>query len=115
MPFDEAEHLSSPEAQNAYLATAFETGSVEHITTALSIIARAKAMTYVAEEAGITREALYKALSPEGDPSLSTLISIAKALGIQITAQVAPPARIKRRAKGPTPERAKKAPKRANA
>jgi probable addiction module antidote protein len=42
-------------------------------------------MTQVAREAGVTREALYKALSNEGDPKLSTLLGVAKALGVRLT------------------------------
>lgn len=42
-------------------------------------------MTQIAKEAGVTREALYKALSPEGDPKLTTLLGVLKALGVELT------------------------------
>jgi probable addiction module antidote protein len=52
---------------------------------ALGNIARAKGMTQVARDAGITREALYKSLSKKGDPKLSTLLGVMKALGLKFT------------------------------
>jgi probable addiction module antidote protein len=51
----------------------------------LGVVARAKGMTQVAKEAGVTREALYRALSPSGDPRLSTFLGVAKALGLTIS------------------------------
>ena len=56
------------------------------ITLALNDIARAIGMTDVAKAAGITREGLYKALSDKGDPRLSTLLGVTKALGIRLAA-----------------------------
>lgn len=53
---------------------------------ALGIVAKARGMSNVARDAGVTREALYKALSDRGDPRLSTLLGVAKALGLKITA-----------------------------
>lgn len=87
--FDAAEHLKSPEDHAALLADAFESGDPSYIAHALGIIARARGMTEVAKEAGVTRMALYKALTPEGDPKLSTLLGVAKALGLKITAVAA--------------------------
>ncbi len=87
--FDAAEYLSEPEDHAALLADAFESGEPGYIAHALGIIARARGMTEVARQAGVTRMALYKALTPEGDPKLSTLLGVAKALGIQITAKAA--------------------------
>ena len=56
-----------------------------YIAAALGVIARAKGMTKVAKDAGVTREALYKALSADGDPKLSTLLGVVKALGVNLT------------------------------
>lgn len=84
-PFDAAEYIDDPESQAELLADAFETGNATYITHALGIIARARGMTSVAKEAGVTREALYKALSETGDPRLSTLLGVTKALGVTIT------------------------------
>lgn len=88
-PFDPAEYLDTPEAQAELLADAFETGDPVYIAHALRTAARAQGMTRVAEEAGISREGLYKALSGKGDPRLSTLLGVAKALGFALTIQPA--------------------------
>jgi probable addiction module antidote protein len=85
-PFDAAEYLDDAESQAELLADAFETGDAGYIANALGVVARARGMTHVAREAGVTREALYKALSDGGDPKLSTLLGVAKALGVRLTA-----------------------------
>jgi probable addiction module antidote protein len=82
--FDAAEYFPDDESQAELLADALETGNAAYITTALGTIARARGMTQVAKEAGVTREALYKALSPTGDPRLSTLMGVMKALGLEL-------------------------------
>jgi probable addiction module antidote protein len=87
--WDPAEHLHSPKAIAAYLEAAFEVGDPALIATALGDVARAQGMTQLANRAGVTREALYKALSPTGDPRLSTLLGVMKALGIKITPRAA--------------------------
>jgi len=56
---------------------------------ALGVVARAKACRRVARETGLLREALYKALTPDGDPKLSTFFSALKALGMKVTARAA--------------------------
>lgn len=88
--FDILDHLKTPEERVAYLDAAFEEGDPAFITVALGDVARSVGMTSVAKRAGVTREALYKALGPEGDPKLTTLLGVAKALGITLT--VAPAA-----------------------
>ncbi len=82
-PWDTAEQLDTPEEIAAYLEAAFEEGDPAFFTHALGIVARAKGMSKIAEEAGVTREALYKALSSTGDPRLSTLAGVLKALGMR--------------------------------
>lgn len=81
--------LSSDEAIEAYLEAAFEDGDPKLVAMALGNIAKAKGMTHVAKAAGITREALYKALSEKGDPKLSTLLGVMKALGLRFTVTTA--------------------------
>ena len=88
-PWDTAEYLTTPSRIAAYLEAAFEEGDPALIATALGDIARAKGMTQLAAEAGVTREALYKALSPTGDPRLSTFLGVVKALGIKLTPHAA--------------------------
>jgi probable addiction module antidote protein len=84
-PWDPTEFLDNDEAIEAYLEAAFEEGEPKFIAIALGNIARAKGMTSVARDAGITREALYKSLSEKGDPKLSTLLAVMKALGLKFT------------------------------
>ena len=60
LPFDASEFLKSPEAQAELIADAFESGDVAYIAHALGIVAKARGMTGIAKDAGVTREALYK-------------------------------------------------------
>ena len=83
--FDAADYITTPEDVIANIEAAFEDGDPAVITMTLGDIARSKGMTMVAKEAGVTREALYKALSADGDPKLSTLLGVMKALGLHLT------------------------------
>jgi probable addiction module antidote protein len=87
--YDSADYLDSPEAIAAYIEAAFEDGEPALITHALGVVARAKGMSQLARDAGVTREALYKALTADGDPKLSTFIGVMKALGMRLTARAA--------------------------
>jgi probable addiction module antidote protein len=88
-PFDPADHIDTPEAQIELLSDALESGDASYIANALGVIARARGMSEVAKETGVTREGLYKALSPNGDPRLTTLLAVLKALGVKLTAKAA--------------------------
>ena len=83
-PFDPADYLTTPESQAYLLEDALAEGDPAHIANALGIIARARGMTDTAAKAGVTREALYKALSAKGDPKLSTLLGVFRALGLRL-------------------------------
>lgn len=85
--WDAAEHLDDEEAIAAYLAAAFEEGDPALIAAALGDVARARGMAEIAAEAGVTRQALYKTLSPNGNPRLDTLLPVLKALGMRIDIQ----------------------------
>ncbi len=87
--WDPSEYLNSPKAIAAYLEAAFEDGDPALITAALGDIARAVGMTQLANQAGVTREALYKALSAKGDPRLSTLLGVMKALVLKLKPRAA--------------------------
>lgn len=87
--WDPADYLDSPKAIVAYLEAAFEDGDPALVAAALGDIARAKGMTQLAAQTGVTREALYKALSPNGDPRLSTFLGVIKALGIKLKPRAA--------------------------
>jgi probable addiction module antidote protein len=97
LPFDAAQYLTSPKAQAELLVDAFDAGDAGYIAAALGTVARARGMTTIAERAGVTREALYKSLTPEGDPRLSTLLGVMKALGLKLEIRGENPAPIRRR------------------
>ena len=86
LPFDAAEYLKDPDDQRELLMDAFASGDATFIKTALGTVARARGMASVARDSGVSREALYKALSAGGDPRLSTLLGVIKALGLEIRA-----------------------------
>jgi probable addiction module antidote protein len=85
-PYDVAEHLRTPEEMAAYLEACFEEarGDAAFVAKALGDIARAKGMTQVARDAGLSRESLYKALSGERTPGFDTVLKVVKALGLQL-------------------------------
>ena len=87
--FDAAQHLSSLEYQAELLTDALDSGDAGYIANALGVIARARGMTEVARGAGVTREALYKTLSTDGDPKLTTLLGVIKSLGFKLSAHTA--------------------------
>jgi probable addiction module antidote protein len=89
-PFDAARYLTSPESQAELLNDALASGDAGYVAQALGVIARARGMSEVARQAGVTREALYRALSENGDPRLTTLLGVARALGVTLTAHVEP-------------------------
>lgn len=88
--WDAVEHLASEEDMAAYLEAALEDGDPAVISAALGDIARAKGMTQIAREAGVGRESLYKALSPEGNPEFATVLKVVRALGLRLHASTAP-------------------------
>jgi probable addiction module antidote protein len=81
-PFDAARYLTTAQSQEELLNDALATGDARNVSQALGVIARARGMTEVA------REALYKALSENGDPRLTTLLGVARALGVTLTAHM---------------------------
>lgn len=84
--WDPAEHLETEEDMAAYLEAALEEGDPALIAAALGDIARAKGMTQIARQAGLGRESLYKALSPDGNPAFATIMKVVSALGLQLHA-----------------------------
>ncbi len=89
--YDVAEHLRTPEEMAAYLdAWLVEApDDISGIARALGDIARAKGMSQVAKEAGLSRESLYRALSEGGNPSFATVLNVARALGVRLHAHPA--------------------------
>jgi len=90
-PYDVADHLRTPEEMAAYLEACMEEagGDAAFVAKALGDIARAKGMSQVARDAGLSRESLYKALSGDRNPSLDTILKVVGALGLKLRAEAA--------------------------
>lgn len=91
--YDVAEHLRTPEEMAAYLEASLEEaqGDAAFIAKALGDIARARGMSQVARDAGLSRESLYKALSGERNPDFNTILRVIAALGLRLHAEAAQP------------------------
>jgi probable addiction module antidote protein len=91
MTYVVAEQLRTPEEMAAYLDAWLEEApdDASGIARALGDIARARGMTQVARDAGLSRESLYKALSKNGNPSFATVLKVARALGVRLHALTA--------------------------
>jgi probable addiction module antidote protein len=87
-PYDSADYIDTPEAAAAYLEAALEDGDPRLIAATLGDIARSKGMATIAERTGLAREALYKSLGADGNPRLSTLVSVLKAMGLRLSITV---------------------------
>ncbi|WP_019935911.1 addiction module antidote protein [Oceanimonas smirnovii] len=85
--FDPAEYLSTPEAIAEFIADALESGDATYISKAIGIAARARGMTDLARETGLSREQLYRSFSERGNPTLKTVMAVTRALGVDITAR----------------------------
>ena len=85
--FDPAEYLSSPEAIAEFVTDALETGDAVYIAKAMGVAARAKGMTGLANETGLSREQLYRSFSEKGNPTLKTMLAVMKALGVDMVAR----------------------------
>ena len=84
IPWNSAEHLKSDEDIAWYLEAVFEDGDPALIAHAIGVVARAKGMTRIAKKAGLGRESLYKALSPDGNPEFATVLKVMRALGLKL-------------------------------
>ena len=91
MAYDVADQLRTPAEMAAYLDAWLEEApdDAQGIARALGDLARAKGMSSVARESGLSRESLYKALSENGNPSLATVLKVARALGLRLHAAAA--------------------------
>lgn len=83
--FDVAEYLDTEELRTGYLELVAKDGTQEELLKAISDVARARGMSKTAREAGITREGLYKALAPDGNPAFSTIWNILHSIGYTLT------------------------------
>lgn len=83
--YEPANALVDDEEIAFFMADALETGDAAFIAQALGVVARAKGMTSVATETGLSREQLYRSFSEEGNPTLKSTLAVMKALGIELT------------------------------
>ena len=86
-PYDPAEDLVSDTAIATFMAEAFETEDAGYIAHALGVVARAKGMSEIARDTGLSREQLYRSFSAKGNPTLKTTLAVMKALGLELTAK----------------------------
>ena len=84
-PFDPAAFLNSEEDILHYLDAAMEGNDPKHIASALGDVARSKGMSEIAKKSGVGRQALYNALSENGNPTLETLTAVLGALGFELS------------------------------
>ena len=87
IPYDSADLIETEEDILTYLEAAMEGNDPKHIANALGVVARSKGMTEIAKKTGLGRQALYNALSENGNPTLETLTSVLGALGLELTVQ----------------------------
>jgi probable addiction module antidote protein len=87
--YDVAEHLRTSEEMAAHLEACFKEADADaaFIAKALGDMARAKGMSQVARDAGLSRESLYKALSGKRSPSFDTILKVMRALGLKLHAE----------------------------
>ena len=89
-PFDVAEYLENADDIRVFMDEAFATEDPAFIAHALGTVARAKGMTQIAKDSGLSRESLYKALSAEGNPEFATVLKVMHSLGIRMTTTTVP-------------------------
>lgn len=87
--WDPAEHLTGKKAITAYINAALEDGDPTVIAAALGDVARAKGMTRIARDAGLTRASLYKALGGEAKAEFGTILRVLGAIGVKLEAKAA--------------------------
>ena len=85
--YDPAASLESEEAIAMFLSDALETGDTAYIAKAMGVVARAKGMTELARETGLSREQLYRSFSEQGNPTLKTMLTVTRALGLELAAR----------------------------
>ena len=84
--FDAAQHLKDDEDIALYIAEALDTGNPKLISKAMGTVARARGMTRLAEESGVSREQLYRSFSENGNPTLKTFMAVLNALHVKLEA-----------------------------
>lgn len=90
-PFDAAKYFGTDEAQIDLVTDALKTGDAGYIAAAIGTIAKARGMTEVAREAGLSRQALHKTLADDGNPTLGTVMKVLGVLGLRLEAKAREP------------------------
>jgi probable addiction module antidote protein len=83
-PFDASEYLDSPEMVREYLSVMLEENGIDGLKRALNDVARARGMTEIANQIGVTRASLYKSLADDGNPRFETIAKVIEALGCKL-------------------------------
>ena len=91
-PFDPADYLDAEEDQIDLLRDAFASGDASYIVNAIGVVARARNVSQLARDAGMTRAGLYKAFGADGDPKFSTVLGVLEALGVKLSVEASRPA-----------------------
>lgn len=84
--FEASDYLDSEETISEFMATVMEDGNQDALLLALAHVAKARGMAKVAKDAGLSRESLYKSLSPGAKPGFDTVRRVMAALGVKLTA-----------------------------
>lgn len=87
IPFEASRYLDNDETISAYLSASLQEADPNAFLKALSQVAKARGMTQLAKETGLSRESLYKALQEGAKPRYDTVLKVIGALGLQLTAQ----------------------------
>ena len=93
-PFDSAEYLENEESVYGYMEDALESNDPAVVAHALGVVARARGMAQIAQQTGLSRESLYKALSAEGNPEFGTVLRVMQALGLRFSVTAAGPMKV---------------------
>ena len=89
VPFDATRYLTDDASVAEYITAVLEVDDPDLLLLALGDVARARGMAQVAKDSGLGRESLYKALAPGAKPRFDTVLKVARALGVKLTARVA--------------------------
>lgn len=88
--FEPEKYFKTDEAQIGLVSNALESGDTAFLTDAIGIVARARGMSEIAEKTGLSRQALYAAFGPKGNPTISTVMKVLGVLGLALEVKRAP-------------------------
>lgn len=89
LPFDAARYLTDDAAVAEYMTAVLETDDPDLLLLVLGDVTRARGIAQIAKDAGLGRESLYKALTPGTKPGFDTIVKVARALGVRLSARAA--------------------------